>query len=142
MLRPVILLAAAGVMLAAQDSGDKVTIPFRDPSGAKTLKVSLQNGSVTVKGYDGKDAQIDTTSRISGRERRPSHVPEGMHRIDNFGVGLDVTEENNTITVIGTELGGARDDSGSGADQPGAAVGERGNDYGGEYLGIDRREPH
>jgi DUF4097 and DUF4098 domain-containing protein YvlB len=99
MLRQVILIAAAGVMLAAQD--DKVTIPFRDPSGPKTLKVSLQNGSVTVKGYDGKDALIETAARISGRERRPSHVPEGMHRIDNDAMGLDVTEENNVITVVG-----------------------------------------
>jgi DUF4097 and DUF4098 domain-containing protein YvlB len=89
-------------MLAAQDSGEKVTIPFRDPSGAKTLKVSLQNGSVTVKGYDGKDALLDTSGRITGHERRPSHVPEGMHRIDNDRMGLDVTEENNVITVIGT----------------------------------------
>jgi DUF4097 and DUF4098 domain-containing protein YvlB len=102
MLRQVVLFAAAGVMLAAQDSGEKVTIPFRDPSGAKTLKVSLQNGSVTVKGYDGKDALLDTSGRITGHERRPSHVPEGMHRIDNDRMGLDVTEENNVITVIGT----------------------------------------
>jgi hypothetical protein len=106
MRKELILLAAAGVMLAAQDSGDKVTVPFRDPSGTKTLKVSLQNGSVTVKGYDGKDALIEAGGRISGHEKRPSHVPEGMHRIDNFGMGLDVTEENNTITVIGTNSAG------------------------------------
>src|SRR5580698_8821621 len=99
MLKNLILFAAAGVMLTAQD--DRVTVPFRDASAPKTLKVTLQNGSVTVKGYDGKDALIETAARISGRERRPSHVPEGMHRIDNDGMGLDVTEENNTITVVG-----------------------------------------
>jgi hypothetical protein len=106
MLKQAILFAAAGLALAAQDSGDRVTVPFRDPSGAKTLKVTLQNGSVTVKGYDGKDAQIETTARISGHERRPSHVPEGMHRIDNMSMGLDVTEENNVITVVGNESSG------------------------------------
>ena len=106
MLKQAILFAAASLALAAQDSGDKVTVPFRDPSGAKTLKVTLQNGSVTVKGYEGKDALIETTSRISGRERRPSHVPEGMHRIDNMSMGLDVTEENNVITVVGNESSG------------------------------------
>src|SRR6202161_155960 len=105
MLKYAILLAAAGVMLAAEDT-DKVTIPFRDPNGAKTLKVSLENGSVTVRGYDGKDALIETTARISGHERRPSHVPEGMHRIDNMSMGLDVTEENNTISVTGSESAG------------------------------------
>jgi hypothetical protein len=106
MLKQAILFAAASLALAAQDSGDRVTVPFRDPSGAKTLKVTLQNGSVTVKGYDGKDALIETTSRISGHERRPSHVPEGMHRIDNMSMGLDVTEENNVITVVGNESSG------------------------------------
>src|SRR5580698_7935000 len=100
MLKYAILLAAAGAMLAAEDS-DSVTIPFRDPNGAKTLKVSLENGSVTVRGYDGKDALIETGGNINGHERRPSHVPEGMHRIDNDSMGLDVTEENNVITIIG-----------------------------------------
>ena len=100
MLKYAILLAAAGVMLAAEDT-DSVTIPFRDPNGAKTLKVSLENGSVTVRGYEGKDALIETGGRINGHERRPSHVPEGMHRIDNMSMGLDVTEDNNTITVVG-----------------------------------------
>jgi hypothetical protein len=103
MWKQAILFAAAGVMLAAQD-GNKITVPFRNPSAAKTLKVTLQNGSVTVRGYDGKDALIETSSHISGR--RPAHVPEGMHRIDNAGMGLDVTEENNVVTVIGANTSG------------------------------------
>ena len=106
MLRNLILFAAASLALAAQDSGDKVTVPFRDPSGAKTLKVTLQNGSVTVKGYDGKDALIETSGRMSTRSRRPSSVPEGMHRIDNMSMGLDVTEENNVISVVGNDSSG------------------------------------
>src|ERR1700722_11743371 len=102
MVKELILFAAAGVMLAAQDSGEKVTVPFRDGSAPKTLKVTLQNGSVTVRGYDGKDAMIEAGSgRISSRERHPRDVPEGMHRIDNDRMGLDVTEENNVITVVG-----------------------------------------
>src|SRR5271165_1564378 len=105
MLRNVIFIAAVAVGLFAQDS-DKVTVPFRDPSGAKTLKVSLENGSVTVRGYDGKDAIIETGGRINGHERRPAHVPEGMHRIDNLSMGLDVTEENNTISVVGGHSAG------------------------------------
>jgi hypothetical protein len=100
MLRQTIIFAAAAFTLAAQD-GNKISVPFRDPSGAKTLKVTLQNGTVTVRGYDGKDATIETAARVNGRDRRPSHVPEGMHRIDNDGMGLDIAEENNTITVVG-----------------------------------------
>jgi hypothetical protein len=104
MLRKMVLFAAVSVALAAQDTGDKVTVPFRDGSAPKTLKVSLQNGSVTVKGYEGKDAIIEGSGGHSSR--RPSRVPEGMHRIDNFTMGLDVTEENNTITVVGSDNAG------------------------------------
>jgi hypothetical protein len=106
MLRTMVLFAAACAVLAAQDSGDKVTVPFRDGSAAKTLKVSLQNGSVTVKGYEGKDAIIEGSGGRSSRSRRPSNVTDGMKRIDNFTMGLDVTEENNTITVVGSDSAG------------------------------------
>ena len=104
MFRSIVLIAAVAGALAAQD--DKVTVPFRDPSGAKTLKVSLQNGSVTVKGYEGKDAIIEASGHGSIRDRRPSRVPEGMHRIDNASMGLDVTEENNVINVVGDNNAG------------------------------------
>lgn len=101
MFKQAVLLASAGLVLAAQDSGDKITVPFRDASAPKTLKVSLQNGSVTVRGYEGKDATIESSGRLSSRSRRPSNVPEGMHRIDIGAMGLDVTEENNVINVVG-----------------------------------------
>src|ERR1700733_1485243 len=99
MFRSLVLIAAVAGALAAQD--DKVTVPFRDPSGAKTLKVSLQNGSVTVRGYEGKDAIIEAGGSAASRERHSSRIPPGMHRIDNTSMGLDITEENNTISVVG-----------------------------------------
>ena len=81
--------------LWAQD--DKVVVPFRDPSGKRTLKVHTMNGSITVKGYDGKDAIIESSSIGRERERR-SGVPAGMHQINQRN-GFDVIEENNTIRV-------------------------------------------
>lgn len=105
MFRQAVLFAAAGVMLAAQDSGDRITVPFRDAAGPKTLKVSLQNGSVTVSGYEGKDAIIESSGHGPSRSRRSSQIPPGMHRIDQFGLGLDVTEENNVISVVGQNAG-------------------------------------
>ena len=105
MFRSMILLAAAARMLAAQDDS-KVTVPFRDPSGAKTLKVSLLNGSMTVKGYEGKDAIIEASGHNSIRDHRRSEDHGGMKRIDNFSMGLDVTEENNVINVAGDNNAG------------------------------------
>jgi DUF4097 and DUF4098 domain-containing protein YvlB len=60
-------------------------------------------GGITVRGYEGRDAIVETTSRSgnSRRDSRPSSVPAGMHRIENNSGGLDITEENNIITIHG-----------------------------------------
>jgi len=52
-----ILPVLAGGLAFAQDPGERITVPFSDPSRAHTLKVHLINGGITVKGYDGKDAK-------------------------------------------------------------------------------------
>jgi DUF4097 and DUF4098 domain-containing protein YvlB len=88
---------AAGAALG-QDTGDRVTVPFRDPSKPRTLVVKVLNGGMTVRGYDGKDVIIDAHGSAS-RSRRPSSVPDGMHRLDLNNSGLDVTEDNNVMTV-------------------------------------------
>jgi len=94
--------AALGALLvlgaAAQDNADRVTVPFRDPAKPRTLVVKIINGGMTVRGYDGKDVIVEGRG-VAGRTRRPSSVPEGMHRLDNNSSGMDVTEENNVVTI-------------------------------------------
>jgi len=93
-------LLAAGIAWS-QDTGDRITVPFSDPSRPHTLKVNLINGGITVKGYEGKDAIIETRSGQSGEHER-RHVPrgaEGMKRIDNTAMGLTAEEEDNVLTV-------------------------------------------
>jgi len=86
-----------GTLAFGQDSGDRVTVPFRDNSRPRTLVVSMIQGSITVRGYNGNDAIVEG----SGGSRRHSNPPEpGMHRIDPNS-GFDITEENNTITIHG-----------------------------------------
>jgi DUF4097 and DUF4098 domain-containing protein YvlB len=96
-----ILFLLALVPAHAQDAqGDRVVVPFSDPSRPKMLKASLLNGGITVKGYDGKDAIIESRGRSGGEPRR--HRPErtdGMRRLDVSGTGLQVEESDNTITV-------------------------------------------
>jgi DUF4097 and DUF4098 domain-containing protein YvlB len=82
--------------LWAQD--DKVVVPFRDPSGKRMLKVNTLNGSITVKGYDGKEAIIEASGAGRRDRGRSSGIPPNMKRIDQ-NLGLDVIEENNTIRV-------------------------------------------
>ena len=102
-----IAMAALGALLLGQDSAsDHITVPFRDPSKPRSLVINLVNGSVKVTGYDGKDAIFDATPRSAlRRDRRPSNVPDGMHRIDNPGGGLSLEEDNNVIKVTGGIFG-------------------------------------
>jgi len=93
-------LLAAGIAWS-QATDDRITVPFSDPSRPHTLKVHLINGGITVKGYEGKDAIIETRSGQSGEHER-RHVPrgaEGMKRIDNTAMGLTAEEEDNILTV-------------------------------------------
>jgi hypothetical protein len=93
--------AGCAVVAAAQDAGptQRIVMPFRDASAPRKLVVNLLFGSVTIKGYEGKDAVVEYTSRGGILPRRaPEAPPPGMHRIGPAG-GLDVTEDNNTVRV-------------------------------------------
>jgi DUF4097 and DUF4098 domain-containing protein YvlB len=97
-----ILFFLALVPVPAQDTQpERVTVPFSDPSRPKMLKASLLNGGITVKGYDGKDAIIESRGRggADSRRRRPAERTDGMRRLDVSGTGLQVEESDNTITV-------------------------------------------
>jgi hypothetical protein len=105
MKKSVFILMLLGAGLARpQDSGDRITVPFSDPSRPHTLNVGLINGGITVKGYDGKEAIIESRSSSDGEERehRREHPPrgaEGMKRITNTAMGLTAEEEDNVLTV-------------------------------------------
>src|SRR5277367_1297597 len=95
--------AALGTLLGVpawgQDSADRVTVPFSDASKPRVMNVTLINGGMTIRGYDGKDAIIEGRGGRESRHR--SNVPDGMHQIVGNSYGLDVTEDSNTITVKG-----------------------------------------
>jgi DUF4097 and DUF4098 domain-containing protein YvlB len=86
----------------SQDAqSDRVTVPFSDPSRPKSLHASLINGSITVKGYDGKDAIVE--ARPDANKRHRTDRSDGLRRIDTGATGLSVEEADNVITV-GTRL--------------------------------------
>ncbi len=98
MNRAFILFAAAAALtaLAQEASPERITVPFSDPSRPKSVKISLINGGITVKGYAGKEVIIEGRGDMV-RNRR--EAPPGMHRIDAGGPGLQVEESENTMTI-------------------------------------------
>lgn len=96
--------AALGCMALAQDTGDRVTVPFSDPSKPKTVNIDLLNGSITVRGYSGNEAIVEATGHARSH-RRTENIPPGMKQITNNSAGLDISEQNNVINMHGGIMG-------------------------------------
>jgi DUF4097 and DUF4098 domain-containing protein YvlB len=99
-------LLATTACIAQDQPGDRVTVPFTDPNGAKQLKVSLLNGSITIRGYDGKEAIVEARGSARRREKRDQRT-DGLRRLDIFSSGLTVEEQNNVLRVGAGPHGGA-----------------------------------
>ena len=100
-----LLIFGAAACLAApaafpQDT-QKTTVAFSNPSQPRKLVVDTMFGSVTVRGYNGQEAIVETTGRTGIRApgQKETEPPAGMHRIGGSSAGVEITEENNTIRV-------------------------------------------
>jgi len=61
------------------------------------LRVHLLHGSISVKGYDGKEVLVESKGaprRTRPRRDRDRDRSDGMRRIDNTSGGLEITEDN------------------------------------------------
>src|SRR5262249_41242203 len=86
-------LALGGLSLTAAQ--DKVTIPLTDPSQPVTLKVSVLNGGIAVKGASVKDVVVEAHVR----ERDPGGKAGTAHRIPINTTGLAAEEEDNVVQI-------------------------------------------
>jgi DUF4097 and DUF4098 domain-containing protein YvlB len=80
----------------AQGGGDKATVPLTDPSRPAQVRAHLLNGSIVVKGYDGKDVIVEAHPRGA---HESSEDEGGMRRIPQTATGLSVEEENNQVNI-------------------------------------------
>ena len=96
----VALCIAVGVQ--GQDApGDKLTVPFSDPTRPGTVRIGLINGGITVKGYSGREVIIEARSDEGDRDRDNDRqaVRGGLRRIPNRSSGLTVEEDDNVMKV-------------------------------------------
>ena len=92
--------ALFAVVSAAQDgTPDKLTIPFRDASRPGTVRVSLQQGAITVKGHSGKDVLVEAVARRGRKESSEPAEASGMKRIYSTATALSAEEENNVVRI-------------------------------------------
>jgi len=101
-----LVLSFTAVLMAPaalpQDT-QKVTVPFRNPSQPRKLVVETMSGSVTVRGYNGQEAIVESTggTGLRGPGVKEAEPPAGMHRIGGNNSNLEITEDNNTIRISG-----------------------------------------
>jgi hypothetical protein len=96
----VINLILAGSLAWSQDVGvDRFTVPFSDATRPGTLKVNLVNGSISVRGYDGKEVIVEARGRGSERRTSAPGKAQGLRRIDSGPSGLKVEEQENIMRV-------------------------------------------
>lgn len=100
-----IVTVAAGALAFAQDSPDRVTVPFSNANRPRIVNVEVMNGSITVRAYNGNEAIVEASGH--GIRRRPSSVPDGMHQIGTGRAGLDITEDNNVVNIRAGIMGSA-----------------------------------
>jgi len=123
----VVLLLFAGALVYTQESTtDRATVPFSDPSKPGWVKINVHNGSITVKGYEGKEVIVEAKTRgkmikspdykmslgIVDRVRarvalergelevKKQRSTEGMRKIAAAGgTGLEIEEDDNVMEV-------------------------------------------
>ena len=99
-MRKTILIATGLSALAWAQEPEKITMPFSNPAAPHKVNVDVFSGSVTVKGYEGKDVLVEYSGGgFPGPRRRAQEpAPSGMHRIGG-NRAFDVSESSNTVTV-------------------------------------------
>lgn len=89
----IILCALAG----AQDTtGDRVVVPARNTSHPRVINCSVLSGNITIKTHSATDVIVEEPS---GVRAGVAATRDGMKRIDAPMRGLEVTEDDNVITV-------------------------------------------
>lgn len=78
-----------------QAGGDRIPVTLSDPSRPARVKVSLVNGGITVKAYEGKEVVVEARAR----NRENSRNEGGPKRLTISSTGLSVEEENNDVNI-------------------------------------------
>lgn len=83
---------------AQEANPDRLTVTWSDPTRPGLLKVTVMDGSVTVKTHTGRDVLIDAKGRSRSNRRTPTEAG-GLRRIEMNTTGLSVEEENNVMSI-------------------------------------------
>jgi hypothetical protein len=97
--------AAATILLCPQPSvsqegkAERFNVPLSDPGRPVRLNVSLVTGGITVEAHSGNSVIVEAMTPEPRPDRGPASK-DGLRRIPvTGGAGMEIEEENNTVTV-------------------------------------------
>lgn len=95
------LFSAIAVLGQETLPGDRVTVPFSDPSRPGVLEVDVLHGGIAIKGYSGKEVIVEAQARTREykHKEKSSKKAEGLRRLAISTTGLVVEEQNNVMQV-------------------------------------------
>jgi hypothetical protein len=120
---PVIFLIAAGMTVPAQEgTAERAVVSFSNPAKPGTVEVDLNEGSITVRGHEGKDVIVEARWREKlltkedrelaaalaeqqlseeelARKKAQAEKSKGMKMFQVESAGLTVEEEENVVRV-------------------------------------------
>jgi hypothetical protein len=82
---------------AQEAKTEEVSVPLSKPGEAGTLEVDWLNGSITVTGGKGREVVIRARA-VSGK-KEDREEKNGLRRVPNNSLNLEVTEEGNRVEV-------------------------------------------
>lgn len=77
---------------------ERFNVPLTDPSKPVRLNVSLVTGAITVEAHGGSSVVVEAVSFGPPQGRKPASK-DGLRRIPASGSGMEIEEENNTVTL-------------------------------------------
>jgi len=96
-MHKILLSLAIAAPLVAQEH---IAVPLADASRPVTLSVHVLSGSITVRGYNGREVLVDSKGTSSStRHDKDAASHEGMHRIDAGASDLTIESENNKVSI-------------------------------------------
>jgi DUF4097 and DUF4098 domain-containing protein YvlB len=93
------ILMAVLCLSATVIYAQKFTKAFSNPAGAKRVVIETDKMDVTVIGYEGKEVAIEGDGDYTVPERAKGLRPLYSNAQDNTGIGLEISESNNVITI-------------------------------------------
>jgi hypothetical protein len=77
----------------------RLVVPLSDASRPATLEISLFQGDIDVRAYDGNEVVVMTDTEIRSEDEQEPPRPDGLRRIQSSSIGLTVEEQDNTVSV-------------------------------------------